>query len=126
MSIWTHVVGCIRVDNIPAIKPNARALVDAALGPMCTYDDWRDDSTLPQGSEGGLQYRVIEYSTGVPWVAIPVWGDLRDYEDATAIRKWWDETLPKLAKAGILIRDAIMQVRVEGQEPIVLTHKEPA
>jgi hypothetical protein len=118
MSTWTHVVGCIRIDGIPAIGHKKQTVIDA-LGPMCTFEEWRDDSTLPQGSEGGLQYQVIQYSNGLPWLAIPVWGDLRDFDSIEEIRSWWTTLLPKLG----VVRDAVLLVQIEGQDDVILTHE---
>lgn len=118
MSIWTHVVGNIRVDGIPNITGTIEG-IKAILGKICTFEDWEEDTILPLGSEGGLQYEIIEYGAGLPWVSIPIWGDLRDYDDVEAIKKWWFETLKKLKS----IRDAVIVISVEGQEPIVLTNK---
>jgi hypothetical protein len=120
MSAWTHVVGCIRVDGISFLGVSVQKL-EQVLGPICTFENWRDDSTLPRGSEGGLQYRVIEYDKGLPWVSIPIWGDLRDFDSADEIEKWWNETLPKLG----MIRDAVLHIQVEMQEPKILAWKNP-
>lgn len=119
MSIWTHVVGSIRVDGIPNISGSVDAIKET-LGKICTFEKWEESTTLPCGSEGGLQYKVIEYDTGLPWITIPIWGDLRDYDDVEAIKKWWFETLEKLG----CIRDAVIHISVEGKESIVLTADE--
>ena len=122
MSTWTHVVGCIRVDGLPSIEPNvfSKQKIKDILGLPCTYEKWNDETALPCGSEGSIQYEIIEYSTGLPWLSIPVWGDLRDYEDVEEIKKWWNETLEKLG----MIRDAVLHIKVEGREAVVLTYKD--
>ncbi len=120
MSTWTHVVGCIRVDGLPQLGSKLAA-VQAALGPICTFDKWDDSSKLPRGSEGGLQYQIIEYATGLPWLAIPIWGDLRDFDSAAKIENWWEGLLKELS----FIRDAVLSVQVSGKEAIILTYKEP-
>jgi len=87
MSIWTHVVGCIRIDGIPGLPtkgPNSPEGVERILGPMSLYGSWNDCCLLPIGSEGSLQYRVVVYDKGLPWIAVPIWGDLRDYHDIEA------------------------------------------
>lgn len=121
MSTWTHVVGCIRIDGLPQFNRGGKATVEQLLGPICTFEKWNDESTLPRGSEGGLQYQIIEYDKGLPWLAIPIWGDLRDYDSAEPIKKWWDETLAKFQ----IVRDGILRVAVEGQEPVILVFKRP-
>jgi len=114
MSIWTHVIGCIRVDGIPDLGARIHT-IEKILGPICTFDNWNDASILPRGSEGGLQYRIIEYHTGLPWIVIPVWGDLRDFDDVEKLREWWADILLKLR----WIRDAVLRVQVEGREPMI-------
>ena len=121
MSIWTHVVGCIRVDGLPGITSKLSD-VKEAIGPMSTFENWNDESTIPSGSEGGLQYQIIEYQGGLPWLAIPIWGDLRDFDSPEEIATWWNELLPKLR----MVRDAVLHIRVEGREPIILAYKEKA
>ena len=115
MSSWTHIVGCIRVDGIPTMG-NRTSDISKALGPMSTFEQSNDSCTLPCGSEGSLQYRVIEYDSGLPWIAVPIWGDLRDYDDVEGITTWWKDTLQKFP----MLRDAVLRVRVEGKEPITL------
>ncbi len=123
MSQWTHVTGCIRVDGLPKIVPGFTIKnIEKVLGPQCTFDDWRDDTNLPCGSEGGLQYRVIEYDDGLPWVVIPVWGDLRDYDNVNEIRQWWKNTLAQFK----IVRAACLVVEVEYGERFVLTEKDVA
>ena len=126
MSIWTHVVGCIRVDGVKSMGSHTDH-VERILGPQCTYDKWNDESTLPKGSEGGLQYRVIEYDDGLPWVAVPVWGDLRDYDDLDEIAAWFKKTLADIQTMGrssfMLIRDAVLYVECEDGRSITLKHE---
>jgi hypothetical protein len=111
MSIWTHVVGCVRVDGLPGIVPKCtKEAIRETIGPMSLFDDWNDKSKLPSGSEGSLHYEIIEYDFGLPWIAIPFWGDLRDFDNPDEIKKWWSELLPKLG----MIRDAVLRVEVEG------------
>jgi len=116
MSIWAHVIGCIRIDGILAIGDDKKD-IEKIIGPMSLWDSWNDDSTLPVGSEGSLQYKIIEYADGLPWLVIPIWGDLRDYENISEIKKWWEELLIKLG----IIRDAVLLIQIEGNEQIILT-----
>ena len=118
MSIWTHVVGCIRVDGIKELGASKINILKI-IGPMSLWDKWDDSSILPSGSEGSLQYELIEYSEGLPWLSIPIWGDLRDFDDPGEIETWWNELLPKLG----FVRDAVLLITVEGKSPIVLTNE---
>ena len=129
MSIWTHVVGCIRIDGIVALGADKTKVVKI-FGPMCTYDKWNDASTLPRGSEGGLQYQIIEYGQGLRWLVIPIWGDLRDFDtaDVPTITKWWNALLAAFEKeqSGLvtgIVRDAVLHIQVEDCEATVLTFK---
>ena len=120
MSVWTHVVGCMRIDGVPKIGLGPRRMeIETVFGPMCLFDNWNDDSTLPRGNEGGLQYQIIEYDKGLPWIAVPIWGDLRDFDDVEGIEHWWEETLAKFPT----VRDAVLQVAVEGKTPVVFSKR---
>jgi hypothetical protein len=121
MSTWTHVVGGFRIDGMPQIIPShtVQSIKDI-LGPMCLFDDWDDTSTLPRGSEGSLQYKIIEYQHGLPWIMVAIWGDLRDYDNLKEIEDWWNATLAKFD----MIRDGCLRIIVEGREPVILTNKE--
>jgi hypothetical protein len=118
MSTWTHVVGCLRIDGLPKIDPKFSVNhIQRTLGPMCLFDDyWHDESTLPCGSEGSLQYKIIEYYTGLPWIAIAIWGDLRDYESEQPIEDWWNALLKKFD----FVRDGCLRIEVEKREPKIL------
>ncbi len=109
MSIWTHVNAAIRFDGIPGVAPQTRP----DLGNTYHYDD--DESVfsecnVPCGSEGSLQYRLVEYDTGLPWLAAHIWGDLRDYENIDAIVAYLTRIV-----AGQIIRSGIAEIAVEGQ-----------
>jgi len=123
MSQWTHVVGCIRVDGLPKIiEEHKIENIEKILGPMCLFDKWNDESTLPRGSEGSLQYQIIEYYHGMPWVVIPIWGDLRDFDNPKIIQSWWNKTISKLDSTAT-IRDAVIYLEVEGEKSLILTHE---
>ena len=117
MSIWTHVVGNIRVDGIPNVNCSVDD-IKAKLGKICTFEHWEDDVNLPCGSEGSLQYDVIEYDYGMPWITIPIWGDLRDFNDTEMIKSWWRNTLKDIG----IIRDAVLLLYIDRNIPVVLTH----
>lgn len=115
MSVWTQVVGCIRVDGIPGL--NDDYTVEAfkqKLGPICTWDDWNELSTLPRGSEGSLWYDILSYDTGseeygiLPTGVIPIYGSLRDYDSVEEITEWWHETLSKFH----IVRDGVLRIEV--------------
>jgi len=101
MSKWTHVNAAIRIDGIPSIDSKKPSL-----------------KPLPTGSEGPLQYQIKEYDSGLPWLAIQVWGDLRDYDDEKQIWEWFDNTFGYWS-----VRDAVVVIRVEGGDEIYLGHE---
>jgi hypothetical protein len=116
MSAWTHVVGCFRVDGFPTYGDTPSKIKDI-LGPIDTFETHFEDCKLPTGSEGSLEYHIHEYGTGLPWVVISIWGDLRDYSDFNQISMWWSNILSHFD----LLRDAVLRVEIEGEDSITLT-----
>lgn len=123
MSTWTHVVGCIRIDGTPSLGDSIEE-VKKIIGPICLYDNWKEESTLPRGSEGSLQYGIIEYEKGLPWIAIPIWGDLRNFWDENFIKEWWKNLLTKFDENSYWIRDAVLKIQVEEKPCILLTEED--
>ncbi len=121
MSQRTHVAGIIRLDSIGAqvvrymytgkdneLKNN----VHRALGNTWKYSDDVDtikNCTVPQGSEGSIQYRVdTEYpadedSHSLSWGFVYIWGDLRDFgtEGISKIENWFKNSLQTLSEPKI-------------------------
>ena len=115
MSDWTHVNAAIRFDGMPGMFKRPK------LGTTCRYDDedrskWKD-CDVPCGSEGSLQYSLIEYGTGLPWLAVHIWGDLRDYQDIDAIVAY----LTRIVE-GQMIRSGIAEIEIEGCPTQVWRH----
>lgn len=122
MSIWTHINGCIRIDGIPSIMDVSDNKMKEILGSTCEYESSgaeRDACNVPCGSEGSMQYKLIGAGTGLILWTVPVWGDLRDYDDAQEVTDWFNRVTQK---SGLIIRDAVLQINVEYQDPITLTH----
>lgn len=122
MSQWTHVVGAIRIDGVgPFTEDHIKELRDV-IGPVSTFDSPKPTS-LPCGTEGSLEYIVHQYcdadSNGFPWVVVPIWGDLRDYNTSKPIIGWFESLMPKLEDRW-LVRDAVLKIEVEGEEPVVV------
>ena len=124
MSTWTHVNGCIRIDGIPSTTPGADyASLCSILGKTYTYEDppeIRAACSVPRGSEESLQYKIIKAGDGIVLWTVPVWGDLRDYDDVEEIRTWWKKVTEK---SGLLIRSAILEIEVEGKRSAVFQYK---
>ena len=126
MSTWTHINGSIRIDGIPSIQPEiaTKEAVQKRIGNTCDFDSdeisW-DKCTVPCGSEGSVQYEVIRAGDGLMVWTVCIWGDLRDYDNTDEVAGWFD----KITKdSGIMIRQAVLEVRVEGGEAVILQYKE--
>jgi hypothetical protein len=120
MSQWTHVSGLIRIDAIPSVDGTTITKVENRFGKTCTYDDdsatW-DACTVPSGSEGSLQYEVkVTGEDSLRWGIVSVWGDLRDYEDYTAIYEW----VKKSCKP-FMIRSCMIKIDVEYKGTYIIT-----
>jgi hypothetical protein len=115
MSIWTHVVGNIRVDALSFGALPKKAELNKIFHSRAFK--------LPCGSEGGLDFKVVIYNKegNVPWATVPVWGDLRDYSDTEYIKKWWSSVINVINADGCFsVRDAVLLVEVEGYRPFTL------
>lgn len=153
MSDWLHVNGMLRVDGLPKVSPTGYATVHIIqlIGPMLLpYFNLLQNSertiiippsqgqyttnpkikcALPRGSEGSLQYRVIEYDTGLPWVSVPFWGDLRNVESDGDVVKWFTQLCCQIDGQWGFIRDSVMLTQVNGGQPccyITRRHEETA
>lgn len=121
MSIWTHINGSIRVDGVVMRGDSSRMLegLKVILGNICSFDDKRDKwnkCTVPCGSEGSLQYHIHEYGTGLAWAVVVIYGDLRDYSNVKEISTWFES----VCIGWPMIRQAILEIEVEGQETCIL------
>lgn len=121
MSQWTHITGAIRVDGV-VLHGNSSKMLEGLKGILGRTSTWESSheeciaTTVPCGSEGSLQYHIHEYGTGLPWAVVTVWGDLRDYSDVKAVTDWFDRVCTILP----LIRQAILEIEVDGIETVVL------
>lgn len=70
------------------------------------------NTTLPCGSEGSIEYRIIsnEDLSNIAAYNIPIWGDLRDYDSVDEIEKWFRDVCSKLD-----VRDAVIEIVVCGE-----------
>lgn len=101
MSVWTHVMGMIRVgrfnfnegDLFTARTKEGMKILKDILGPMAVYKPESDPDCkvfgrnydrckLPKGSEGSLQYNIVSDPVigSTDNYVISIWGDLRNYE----------------------------------------------
>jgi len=104
MSTWTHIAGAIRIDAFGDIKK----LIQDRLGNTCNFHstdkEWKD-CNVPCGSEGSLQYKILEVGKPLAMYTVAIWGDLRDYEDIEEIKEWFDKVT---VGSGLAIRNAVL------------------
>jgi hypothetical protein len=111
MSVWTHVAGVIRVDDIRSSSSDIdwksslmiKLESNDVLGKQVTsYDSWKtyDKSTnpIPCGSEGSVQYYITERedTSLISSGEIVIYGDLRSYDDVDYVVKWFKSACDKL------------------------------
>ena len=125
MSRWTHVTGAIRFDgvaHVPTYRQTGLATLKSILGKTVTYDSPKEDwlkCSVPCGSKGSIQYHIHEYDTGLPWVIVAIWGDLRDYDNIQAIADWFS----KICHEHPLVRQGVLEIQCGDQTRVVqFTH----
>lgn len=116
MSRWTHVSGCIRLDGMPQIMrmPDIEEILGTPSSNLFLEHEaepYRTPQNIPSGSEGSIQYAVIDAGTGLVYKTVAVWGDLRDFgaEDASEIDLWFSRIVARWP----IIRAAHLLVEVE-------------
>ena len=117
MSIWTHVNGQIRIDDMRFGTDSNLSIIKNIIGNTCDYhstdEEW-EKCSVPTGSEGSLQYSIIENpdKSSLAAYTVAIWGDLRDFsdKDVDKIRVWFDKILNS---SGLWIRQAVLQIEVE-------------
>lgn len=127
MSVWTHVAGVVRIDDI-RFDPNDIPDFDGIFGKEWTFDDMWDDTHayiefeenpdmfMPSGSESSLQKSVWinpDRNCMASYV-VTIFGDLRDYNSPDKIIEWFKECCKK-----VWVRQAVITVETEGKKPIV-------
>jgi len=131
MSVWTHVACVIRADWVK-VEDSKHDVWDEVTGRAIYNCDWLTDDDyerarmrrdwadydrnpeqfMPTGSEGSLQRAVwVNPVCGsAAWYTVTVFGDLRDYDDHKAIRKWFTDTCSKL-----VVRQAVCTCEAGGE-----------
>ena len=128
MSIWTHITGCIRVDDMKMIlQPNNKTDFSKIFVRNTWYHP-NDNGNLPTGSEGSIDVEFIERTDDDAsdyMRVIALFGDLRDFdeEDCQSVIDWWF-SIPQSLGNDCIIRQAVLQVSPENGKMIVLTEKD--
>ena len=127
MSIWTHVAGCIRIDDYNAIVNSENKTNLEKIFAKDTWYNPNKNGNMPYGSEGSLDVEIIDRNEeGAAYMrVVTICGDLRDYdkEDCEDIKKWWYDIPQKLGKA-CAIRNAVIEVQSEDGADFILTEKD--
>lgn len=117
MSIWTHVNGSIRIDDMRFGSKSRVEKIKEVLGPILNWDAiWDQDgaeeltTSLPTGSEGSLEYSIYEnpHESSLAAYVVSIWGDLRSYDDIDEIKAWFEKVL-----GSFMVRQAVLEVEVE-------------
>lgn len=129
MSTWTHVAATFRVDGLRPLgdgEPDWDAVLGRETYEPRDYDilgeerrwyresvtdaEEHPDAYMPFGSEGSL-HRSVWVNPDESHMAayvVTVFGDLRDYDDVEAIRKWFAKVCGRC-----LVRQAVCDVVVD-------------
>ena len=116
MSQWTHVNASIRFDSILG----QGIITEKELGKMCKWEDkdtshW-EDSKLPCGSEGSIEYEIVQTGGENSMAAqvVVFAGDLRDYDDDKEILNYF-----KSITENKMIRSGILEIDVEYKTKLI-------
>ncbi len=135
MSQWTHVAGIIRIDSMVAVMDRGgpdptEKMLRERLGYTWDYDDLGnrvkdihiDNSHVPFGSEGSIQYDVAQTGSqsSLSWGHIVIWGDLRDFDDPNQIYDWLSDSLATINEDGIGFRDVAISIGVEYEKNYII------
>lgn len=126
MSVWTHVNGVVRLNDYSFLssKRNTRKDVEKIIGPMCLFHNWNENTKLPLGSEGSIEYKVIQSTeeSNLARFNIIFWGDLRDYDDLNEIIQWFNNLKKEIESKDTFMqyRDAILSCECEAGNSIIV------
>lgn len=126
MSVWTHVAGTIRIDDLGVLIGQPTDFLKVFIRNTWTHRN--KNGNMPTGSEGSLDVEVIERNeedSAAYFKTISIFGDLRDFdkEKCNSIREWWKNISKRCGKT-CLIRQAVLQVIPEDGESFILTEKD--
>lgn len=117
MSCWTHVEAVFRIDDFAPF--NHKTDFDSVFGKECLWEtgDFKDaikhpSKYLPMGSEGSLQKSVWTNPDhgSLAMYVVTVWGDLRDFDSADEIEKWFRKCCSKFK---FTLRQAVCDIKID-------------
>lgn len=128
MSIWTHIAGCIRVDDMKMMFQSNNKTDFSKIFVRDTWCHPNNNGNLPTGSEGSIDVEFIERTdddASDHMRTIALFGNLRDFdeEDCQSVIDWW-YNIPQSLGNDCIIRQAVLQVSPENGKMIVLTEKD--
>lgn len=127
MSIWTHITGCVRVDDLKMVFQHKKT----DFSNIFVRDTWYHSNSkgnLPTGSEGSIDVEFIDRNDdeSTDYIrTVAFFGDLRDFgkENCKKVVDWWRHIPESLGKSCI-IRQAVLQISPEDGQTIVLTEED--
>lgn len=127
MSIWTHVAGCIRIDDMLKMGLFENQKQELNLTKIFIRNTWEnpnENGNMPTGSEGSLDIEITDRNEeGTEYMrVVTIFGDLRDYgiEQCEELKKWW-YNIPIMLGKDAYIRNAVLQVKPGNGKEFVLT-----
>lgn len=125
MSTWTHVSGCIRLNDLSFLLGEriTKEGIEKILGKISTFEKPLKNCKLPCGSEGSMEYaiREDEDTSSIARFDIAFFGDLRDYSDVEEIKKYFNSLNKKFSKKALMIRDGVIKIETEYCKPLILS-----
>lgn len=111
MSIWTQVVGNLVVSQNG--KDDGIKKIEELFGPMSTWSNYVDESTLPLGTEGNMQYFFNEKDNGDLQVLLV--GSLRDQDNEDEVSTWIENfAQPEdFADKGLKLLSGVVQLSID-------------
>lgn len=133
MSVWTHIAGVIRIDDLRLEEHPHEEIVekiDSVIGKECLWSSpkeiWEDavanpTKYMPMGSEGSLQKSIWinpDPSCAAAYV-VSIWGDLRDFDNVEEIKEWFNSICGKM-----WVRNAVITIECEDGNSDVVVYEE--
>ena len=126
MSVWAHANGVIMLSDLffdeDEKDETIKIIKEDILGKTVEYgEDCIGFTTyMPCGSEGSLDYKIIECSG---YTNIIICGNLRDYYEIKDLETWYKNVIDKLNNLkGIYVREHVFSAYIEYGDKIIITN----